>query len=398
MLGFSLNPIDWVKDAVGWAVDTTSGAILDAITAWVEDGLRSLAQSVASMVTELGALDTTDGGFLAVSSMFRFVAVATVIGTMMVSVGFAVGSRRVELGDVVHEIPRTLVMMAGWSAVCAIWFQVCQALTRWALADTLESAFQSGLQLDSGIGSFLRMFIALVMFIALLVFAVELLFIGFLAPFAVALGPVSIALRPWPDLRIVSRRMVMNVAVLSLTPFLVAASMSMAMRQLTTSGVLDFGLALRGMAGMMVSVLMPAMVKKYLPLDGDGGAPGRAMLAAAAAITAAAAGAGMMASGAGGAAGAGGSGGGQMAALSGPPPGGGGGGSGGSGSGSGSGAVPLAPTRSPSSSTTPSGNTPSSPPPSPSGPATPSTGPSGGGQLAALATAAQAAEVLGDER
>ena len=93
---------------------------------------------------------------------------------------------------------------------------------------------------------------------------------------------------------------VMNVAVLSLTPFLVAASMSMAMRQLTAAGVLDFGLALRGMAGMMVSVLMPAMVKKYLPLDGDGGAPGRAMLAAAAAITAAAAGAGVMAGGAGG--------------------------------------------------------------------------------------------------
>jgi len=390
MLGFSLNPIDWVKDAVGWAVDTTSGAILDAITAWVEDGLRSLAQSVASMVTDLGALDTSDGGFMAVSSMFRLVAVATVIGTMMVSVGFAVGSRRVDLGDVVHEIPRTLVMMAGWSAVCAIWFQVCQALTRWALADTLESAFQSGLQLDSGIGSFLRMFIALVMFIALLVFAVELLFIGFLAPFAVALGPVSIALRPWPDLRVVSRRMVMNVAVLSLTPFLVAASMSMAMRQLTTSGVLDFGLALRGMAGMMVSVLMPAMVKKYLPLDGDGGAPGRAMLAAAAAITAAAAGAGMMAAGAaGGAAGAGGSGGGQMAALSGPPTGGGGGGSGSSGSGP----VPLAPAPSSSAPT----KAPSSPPPPPDS-STPSTGPSGGGQLTALATAAQAVEVLGDER
>jgi hypothetical protein len=382
VLGFSLNPIDWVKDAVGWAADETSGAILDAITAWVEDGLRSLAQSIATMVTDLGALNTSDGGFQAVSSMFRLVSVATVIGTMMVSVGFAVGSRRVELGDVVHEIPRTLVMMAGWSAVCAIWFNVSQALTRWALADTLESAFQSGLQLDSGIGSFLRMFIALVMFIALLVFAVELLFIGFLAPLAVALGPVSIALRPWPDLRVVSRRMVMNVAVLSLTPFLVAASMSMAMRQLTASGVLDFGLALRGMAGMMVSVLMPAMVKKYLPLDGDGGAPGRAMLAAAAAITSAAAGAGVMAGGvAGGAAGLGG---GQMASLSGPPAG------GGLGAGASASGPPPVPLRSAPSSSAPQSSSPPAPPPS--------TGPSGGGQLAALATAAQAAEVLGDER
>ena len=156
MLGISLNPVDWVKDAVGWAAEETSSAILDAITSWVEDGLRSLAQAVASMVTDLSSLDTADGGFQAVSSMFRVTAVATVIGTMMVAVSFAVGSRRVELGDVVHEIPRTLVMMAGWSAVCAIWFQVCQALTRWALSDTLETAFQSGLQLDSGIGSFLR--------------------------------------------------------------------------------------------------------------------------------------------------------------------------------------------------------------------------------------------------
>jgi len=381
MLGISLNPIDWVKDAVGWAADETSSAILDAITAWVEDGLRSLAQSVASMVIDLGALDTSDGGFQAASAMFRFVAVATVVCSMMVSVGFAVGSRRVELDDVVHEIPRTLVMMAGWSAVCAIWFQVCQALTRWALADTLESAFQSGLQLDSGIGSFLRMFIALVMFIALLVFAVELLFIGFLAPLAVALGPVSIALRPWPDLRVVSRRMVMNVAVLSLTPFLVAASMSMAMRQLTAAGVLDFSLALRGMAGMMVSVLMPAMVKKYLPLDGDGGAPGRAMLAAAAAITAAAAGAGVMA---GGAAATGGAGGGQMAALSGPMTGG-GGGPGSAVGGSPPGPVPMAPAAAGADSP--------SPPPGPS--TSPSTGGSGGGQLSALATAARAVEVLG---
>lgn len=380
MLGISLNPIDWVKDAVGWAADATSSAILDAITAWVEDGLRSLAQSVATMVLELGALDTTDGGFQAVSSMFRFVAVATVIGTMMVSVGFAVGSRRVELGDVVHEIPRTLVMMAGWSAVCAIWFQVCQAVTRWALADTLESAFQSGLQLDSGIGSFLRMFIALVMFVALLVFAVELLFIGFLAPLAVALGPVSIALRPWPDLRVVSRRMVMNVAVLSLTPFLVAASMSMAMRQLTAAGVLDFGLALRGMAGMMVSVLMPAMVKKYLPLDGDGGAPGRAMLAAAAAITAAAAGQAAMVGGASAA------GGGQMSALSGPMGGGGGSGPAAGGSSPGPLPIPLAAQGEARSSAAP--HPPSTEPTSP-----PPTGESD--QLTALATAARAVELLG---
>jgi hypothetical protein len=301
-----------------------------------------------------------------------------------------VGSRRVELGDVVHEIPRTLVMMAGWSAVCAIWFQVCQALTRWALADTLESAFQSGLQLDSGIGSFLRMFIALVLFIALLVFAVELLFIGFLAPLAVALGPVSIALRPWPDLRVVSRRMVMNVAVLSLTPFLVAASMSMAMRQLTAAGVLDFGLALRGMAGMMVSVLMPAMVKKYLPLDGDGGAPGRAMLAAAAAITAAAAGTAAMAGGVPAAGGAGGAGGGQMTALSGPLTGG-GGGSGSAAAGSSPGPVPIAPAAASGAGQAGAGAQPSFASPASS----PPTGGSGGGQLSAMATAARTVEVLG---
>ena len=58
MLGISLNPIDWVKDAVGWAADETSSAILDAITAWVEEGLRSLAQSVAMMVIDLGAQGT----------------------------------------------------------------------------------------------------------------------------------------------------------------------------------------------------------------------------------------------------------------------------------------------------------------------------------------------------
>ena len=96
------------------------------------------------------------------------------------------------------------------------------------------------------------------------------------------IGPLSIALRPWPALKDVSARMISNVATLSLTPALTAASMSLALHTVNDSGVLGISQAIGGLAGMVVSILMPAMVSRFLPLGGSGDSGGRALIAAAA--------------------------------------------------------------------------------------------------------------------
>ncbi len=316
MFGFSLNPVDWVTSAAGAIVGGVTDGVFDALTGWVEKGLAWFAQQIATLVTDFGNADLSDGAYAAVRSMLLYVAIAVVIGTIMLATAGAALSKRIDLDDVVREIPVTLAMIAGWGAVCSLWFGLCQQLTVWALSDTLHSGFSAGLSLDAGIASFFRFLIAALMTVALIFFALEMLFIGFLGPFAAAIGPVSLALRPWPHLRDVAKRMVMNLVLLSLTPFLTAAAMSLAMRNINSAGVLGLGQALKGVCGMLVAVLMPSALKKFLPLDGQGGGVGRAMLAAAAATTAAVA--GMVATGgASAAAGAG-----QLAAMAGGPPGG----------------------------------------------------------------------------
>ena len=76
--------------------------------------------------------------------------------------------------------------------------------------------------------------------------------------------------------------MIRNVATLSLTPAITAASMSLALNTVNDSGVLGISQAIGGLAGMVVSILMPAMVSRFLPLGGSGDSGGRALIAAAA--------------------------------------------------------------------------------------------------------------------
>lgn len=420
MLGFSLNPLDWMSSGIGWFVETTSNAVFEGLTNWVESALSWFAKIVAEMVVSLSAGDFSDDAFGAVAGMFRTVAITTVVCTIMVSAAGAAGSRRHDLGEVLQEVPRTLVMMAAWSSVCAIWLQLCRSLTEWALADTLQNAFSAGLSMDAGIASFFRFLIALVMLLALIVFAIEMLFIGYLAPFAVAIGPIALALRPWPDLRDTAKRMVMNMVMLTMTPFLVASAMSLAMRTINNAGVLDVGMALKGMVGMLVAVLMPGALKRFIPLEGSNRSLAKAMMGAAAAVTAAAATVATAGAAAPAAAAAAGGGGGQLQSFAGGATGGGGssggggtpgGGSGGGGGSSGGGAgggVPLSAPSSPGGGSSGPSGRPAGGVGAGGGPV-PSAGDSGGGdgvsglpsarrdQAAALMVAAQAASVLGGD-
>jgi hypothetical protein len=239
--------------------------------------------------------------------MFKWIALVTVVITLMLGSASAIVGTQHPLSDVVREVPITLLMLAGWYGVVSLWIEATAAVTRVLLADSLLSALENGFVLDPGIGSFLRFFVALMLMIFLVIFFVEMLVLSHMLTLGAIIGPLAIALRPWPSLRNVSGRMVRNLVALSLSPPLAVASMAIALRTLNEGGNVSFKAALAALAGLVVSVLMPAMVSRFLPLDGQGGLGARGLIAAGAGAATLAVGAvatGGAAAGAAGAAGA----------------------------------------------------------------------------------------------
>lgn len=282
LIGFSLNPIDWITDATGGIIDGAADAFIEVVVGWVEEALAWVTQQIAVVLTDLSAPDFGSSAFQQLGGTFKWLALVSVVATIVLACGGALLNPKVELSQVVREIPVTMVMLAGWYTVVAIWFEGCRALTAAFTGDALRQAFATGISLDSGIASFFRMLICLLMIVFLLVFMIEMFVLQHMLTFAAVIGPLAIALRPWPALKDVSARMIRNVATLSLTPALTAASMSLALHTVNGAGVLGISQAVGGLAGMVVSILMPAMVSRFLPLGGTGDSGGRALIAAAA--------------------------------------------------------------------------------------------------------------------
>ena len=291
MFGISLNPIDWVTDAAGSVIGGAGDAVLDALVARVEEALAYVSRSVADALAALSAPDFGSAAFAQLGGTFKWLALISVLGTIMLSCGGALLNSKVELAQVVREIPITMLMLAGWYSVTAMWFEGCRTLTGLFVGDALAQSLQAGISLDVGIVSFLRMFICLFMMLFLIIFLVEMFVLQHLMTFAAVVGPLAISLRPWPALKEVSGRMIRNVVTMSLTPALTAASMSLAVRNVNDAGILGMTQAIGGLAGMAVSVFMPVMVAKFLPLGGSGDSGGRALIGAAAGIAGVAAGA-----------------------------------------------------------------------------------------------------------
>ena len=291
MFGISLNPIDWVTDAAGSVIGGAGDAVLDALVARVEEALAYVSRAVADALAALAAPDFGSAAFAQLGGTFKWLALISVLGTIMLSCGGALLNSKVELAQVVREIPITMLMLAGWYSVTAVWFEACRTLTGLFVGDALAQSLQAGISLDVGIASFLRMFICLFMMLFLIIFLVEMFVLQHLMTFAAVVGPLAISLRPWPALKDVSGRMIRNVVTMSLTPALTAASMSLAVRNVNDAGILGMTQAIGGLAGMAVSVFMPVMVAKFLPLGGSGDSGGRALIGAAAGIAGVAAGA-----------------------------------------------------------------------------------------------------------
>lgn len=291
MFGISLNPIDWVTDAAGSVIGGAGDAVLDALVARVEEALAYVSRAVADALAALAAPDFGSAAFAQLGGTFKWLALISVLGTIMLSCGGALLNSKVELAQVVREIPITMLMLAGWYSVTAMWFEGCRTLTGLFVGDALAQSLQAGIALDVGIASFLRMFICLFMMLFLIIFLVEMFVLQHLMTFAAVVGPLAISLRPWPALKDVSGRMIRNVVTMSLTPALTAASMSLAVRNVNDAGILGMTQAIGGLAGMAVSVFMPVMVAKFLPLGGSGDSGGRALIGAAAGIAGVAAGA-----------------------------------------------------------------------------------------------------------
>lgn len=280
MLAISLNPLDWVSSAAGRIAGAASGAVFDQLTEWVEDGLAYLATDTAGFLTDFGDANVGDETLTQLGGMFKWIALVTVVITLMLGSSSSIIGSQHALGDVVREVPITLLMLAGWYGVVSLWIEATAGLTRVLLADSLLSALRNGLVIDPGIASFLRFFVALMLLLFLLIFFVEMLVLSHMLTLGAVIGPLAIALRPWPSLRNVSGRMVRNLVALSLTPPLAVASMAIALRTLNEDGNVSFKAALAALAGLAVSVFMPAMVTRFLPLDGQGGLGARGLMAA----------------------------------------------------------------------------------------------------------------------
>jgi hypothetical protein len=301
MFAISLNPIDWVTSAAGAVAGAATNAVFDGAAKWVEDGLADIAGKVAGFFTDLGESNLGDETILQLGGLFKWIALATVTVTIIAGAGGSLlGSHK--LGDVVQEIPVTLLMLSGWYGALALWTELTNELTRLLLTDSMVAAFENGLALDPGMASFFRLLVALTLIIFLLIFMVEMLLLSHMLALAAVLGPLSIALRPWPSLRAVAGRMLRNLILLSITPALAAASLAIALRTLNEQGQLSFFGSLGAITGLAISVLMPAMVNRFLPLDAQGGLGARGLIAAgvgAAGVVAAGVAAGVATGGAG---------------------------------------------------------------------------------------------------
>jgi hypothetical protein len=302
-LAIDLNPISWITDAAGAVVDSAADAVLEGIVGAIEDGLSYVANAIAGEIAGLASVDFGSATVEQMGGVFKWIALVVAVGSIMASAAMAAVSSQGSISDTLREIPITLVLMAGWFGAMSLWVEAVTALTGVWTTEALVEGLSSRIMLDSTIALMVRGIVALLLAVFLIVFFIELLVLNHMLTFGVILGQIAIALRPVRPLRDVSGRMIRNIVSISLTPPLGVASLSLSLGRINESDSLDFSRALGGLAGLVVSVLMPLVVSRFLPLGGQSGSPGRSVVGAAAQVAGTAAlvagGAGVVAAGGG---------------------------------------------------------------------------------------------------
>ena len=286
MFAFSLNPIDWVTDAAGAVLGGAAESVLGAVVSWLEDGVRYVATAIAEGLAEMSSLDLGSQTAQQMGGVMKWVALAVAVGSIMVSAVFAAVSSEGSLHDTLREIPITLIMMAGWFGLMTVWTEAVTSLMQVWTTDALVDGLAAGVTLDPGIASFVRGFVALMLMIFLIIFFIEMLVLSHMLTFGVLIGQVAIAMRPVRPLRGVSGQMIRNMVTLSLVPALGVASLALSLGRLNEAGALSFQRALGALAGIVVSVLMPLVVAKFLPLGGQSSSVGRSLIGAGAQVAA----------------------------------------------------------------------------------------------------------------
>jgi hypothetical protein len=286
MLAISLNPIDWITDAAGAVIGGAAETVLDAVVSWLEDGVRYVATAIANELAGLSSLDLGSQTAQQMGGVMKWVALAVAVGSIMVSAVFAALSSEGSLHDTIREIPITLILMAGWFGLMTVWTEAVTALMSVWTTDALVDGLAVGVDLDPGIASFIRGFVALMLIIFLIVFFIEMLVLNHMLTFGVLIGQIAIAMRPVRPLRGVSGQMIRNMVTLSLVPALGVASLALSLGRLNEAGALSFQRSMGALAGIVVSVLMPLVVAKFLPLGGQSSSVGRSLVGAGAQMAA----------------------------------------------------------------------------------------------------------------
>ncbi len=344
MFGFSLNPIDWVKDA---AADVVGGAF-DFLANWVSDALSWLARQLMGVILGAGSADISDrfsalGGPSGIVLWLGLVSVVLGVIAQTTAVMWRSDAGMTQLTESLLDLPVTLLWMFSLPALGVTVLQVFDSAAAAIGRNAAATGFGEQLDLDAGMPGFMRVTVGICMILALLVLYIEQLIRGHLATVLIVLGPFSIATRSWTPARVVFQATVKLFCALAITPLVMMLCLSVALLRYSDTGALDISRGLGVLAGLILAVLSPIIANKLFPI-GDGLstaiAGGAIVAAGAVAMKAGGATAGAAAGGAAGsrigqlvAPSPGGSGDGLSSGSGGPAPGDGGGGAGAGGGG-----------------------------------------------------------------
>ena len=257
-----LNPMNWVSDAVGGAVDAVFEGLVDAVMA----GVHWIAQQIAAVFVEAGK-PRFGSDMLSVQSGLMWMALVAVIATVTVSMGIAVVKpSATSLADSLVELPMSVVLVLSCFSLMNIWLRFTQAVSDWILTDTVKETFSAGMEMDTAIVPWVRFILGILLVIFFVLFLVEQLIMGHLIAVTAALMPLGIGVRPLRQARYLSRGMLMMFLALSTTPMVMALSLRIALSNYTASGPLDFLRILGALTGVAITTLMPFLVFKLFPI------------------------------------------------------------------------------------------------------------------------------------